>query len=94
MGSQVIWKAKRQVTQIHIKENSKTIWTFAHISMYTGLRVKSTYIREKRFKSRLQQIRHVFRDDLGNIKIKNGPWGPKNLQRDKEGHEGVIHHVW
>ena len=32
---------------IHIKENCKTIWPFAHIPMYTGLRVKSAYIREK-----------------------------------------------
>ena len=56
------------MTQIHIKEKSKTIWPFAHISMYTGLRVISVYIREKGFKSRVWKIMHVFRDDLGNIK--------------------------
>ena len=38
---------------------------------------------------------HVVRDDLGNIKgTKNGPWGLKSLQRDREGHKGVILHVW
>ena len=54
--------------RIHIKENSKIIWPFAHISMYMGLRVKSAYIREKGIKSHIQQIMSVFRDDLGNIK--------------------------
>ena len=63
-----MWKAKRQVTQIHIKENSKTIWSFAHILMYTGLRVISAYVCENRFKSRVWKIMHVFRDDLGNMK--------------------------
>ena len=52
--------------QIHIKENSKNIWTYAHIPMYVGLRVISAYIREKGIK--IQQIIGVFRDDLGNIK--------------------------
>ena len=41
---------------------------FAHIPMYTGLRVKSAYIREKGIKNRVWQFLHVFRDDLGNIK--------------------------
>ena len=36
--------------------------------MYAGLGVISAYIREKGFKSRVQQIIGVFRDDLGNIK--------------------------
>ena len=56
------------MTQIHIKEKSKTIWPFAHILMYAGLRVISVYIREKGFKSRVWQIIDIFRDDLGNIK--------------------------
>ena len=56
------------MTQIHIKENSKTIWTYAHILMYAGLRVISVYIRKKMIKSHIQQIMSVFRDDLGNIK--------------------------
>ena len=46
----------------------QNIWTFAHIPMYMGLRVISTYIREKGIKSHIQQIIGVFRDDLGNIK--------------------------
>ena len=64
-----IWKAKRQVIQIHIKENSKNIWPFAHILMYMGLRVISAYIREKGIKSCIQKIMSVFRDDIGNIKV-------------------------
>ena len=36
--------------------------------MYMGLRVISTYIREKGIKIRIQQIIGVFRDDLGNMK--------------------------
>ena len=66
--SKGIWKAKRQVTQLHIKENSKTSWHFAHISMYVGLREKVTCTHEYRFKSHVQQIMSVFRDDIGNIK--------------------------
>ena len=56
------------MTQIHIKENSKNLWHFAHILMYAGLRVISTYIREKGFKSRVWKTTGVFMDDLGNIK--------------------------
>ena len=56
------------MTRIHIKENSKTSWPFAHILMYTGLRVISACICEKGFKSHIHQIMSVFRDDLGNIK--------------------------
>ena len=36
--------------------------------MYTGLRVISTYIREKGIKSHIQQIIGAFRDEHGNIK--------------------------
>ena len=56
------------MTQIHIKENSKNIWPFAHILMYAGLRVISAHIREKGIKSCVHKIMGVFRDDLGNIK--------------------------
>ena len=52
----------------HQGPNSKTIWPFAHIAMYMGLRVKSAYIHDYRFKIHVYQISHVFRDDLGNIK--------------------------
>ena len=76
------------MTQIHIKENSKNICPFAHILMYMGLRVISACIREKWFKSRVCQIKGIFRDDIGNIK------GTKSLQRDREGHVYVIYHVW
>ena len=56
------------MTLIHIKENSKTIWPFAHLPIYVGLRVISTYLRENGFKSCVWKITGVFRDDLGNIK--------------------------
>ena len=54
--------------QIYIKEKSKSIWTYAHIPLYAGLRSISMYIHEKGIKSRVQQIIGVFRDDLGNKK--------------------------
>ena len=57
-----------QVSQIHIKKNSKTIWPFAHIPMYAVLGVKPMYIHEKGFKSHVWKFLHVFRDDLVNIK--------------------------
>ena len=48
---------------------------FVHIPMYAVLEVKPAYIRDKRFKSRVYQFSHVFRDGLGNIK------GKKMVQR-------------
>ena len=41
---------------------------YAHISMYAVLVVKPAYIRAYRFKSRVYNFSHVFRDDQGNIK--------------------------
>ena len=38
------------MSRIHVKENSKRIWHFAHISMYVVLGVKPAYIREKGLK--------------------------------------------
>ena len=64
------------------QENSKNIWPFAHIPMYAGLRIISTYIRENGFKSRVWKIIGIFRDDLGNIK------GTKMLHGAKEYAEG------
>ena len=56
------------MTRIHIEENSKNIWLFAHIPMYVGLGVIFAYICERGIKSCVQQIMSVFRDDIGNIK--------------------------
>ena len=53
---------------IHVKENSKRIWFFAHISMYAVLVVKPVYVCDYRFKSRMYHFSHVFRNDQGNIK--------------------------
>ena len=70
------------MSQIHIKENSKRIWPFAHIPMYAVLGVKPAYIREKGFKSHVWKFLHVFRDDLGNIK------GTKMVHGSKESAKG------
>ena len=41
---------------------------YAHIAMYAVLVVKPAYICAYRFKSRVYDFSHVFRDDQGNIK--------------------------
>ena len=85
----------RQVSQIHVKENSKRIWPFAHIPMYTVLGVKPAYIRKKGFKSHVYQIKHVFRDDIGNIKGIKKVHGVQRVCRGTgEVHTSVIHQVW
>ena len=60
----------------------QNIWPFAQIPMYVGLRVISTCIHEKGFKSHIQQIMSDFRDDIGNIK------GTKMVHGVKESVEG------
>ena len=70
------------MTQIHIKENSKTISPFAHIPMYTGLRVISVYIHENGFKSHVMKIMYVFRDDIGNIKGTKMVHGVQRVYRE------------
>ena len=69
------------VSRIHIKENSKNIFPFAHILMYAGLGVISAYIHEKGIKSHAQKILSVFRDDLGNIKGTNIVHGVQRVYR-------------
>ena len=49
-------EAKSQVVQTHIKENTKNIWTYALIPMYTCLSSISTYINENGIKIRIQQM--------------------------------------
>ena len=51
-----------------MKENSKSIWIYAHILMYMGLRVISAFIHEKGIKINVETIIGVFKDDVGNIK--------------------------
>ena len=65
------------MSRIHIKENSKIIWHFAHIPMYTGLRVKSTYIREKGIKSRVWKICMFLGMILETSKVKKCSMGSK-----------------
>ena len=48
----------------------QNICPFAHIPMYMGLRVISTYICENGFKIHIWKITGIFRDDIGNIKGK------------------------
>ena len=63
--------------------------------MYVVLGVKPVYIREKGFKSRVSQIKHVFSDDLGNIKgIKKVHGVQRVCKGTGEGHTSVIHQVW
>ena len=59
------------------EENSKNIWTYAHILMYAGLRSISMYIHENGIKSHVQQITGIFRDELGNIEVKYWSMGSK-----------------
>ena len=83
------------MSQIHIKKNSKIIFPFAHILMYTVLGVKTAYIRGKGFKIHVQQIKHVFWDDIGNIKGIKKLHGVQRIWRGmREGHTSVIHWVW
>ena len=70
------------MTRIQIKEKSKNICPFAHILMYVGLRVISTYIHDKGIKNHVQQIMGAFRDDIWNIK------GTKIFHGSKESAEG------
>ena len=44
------------------------------------------------FVYRYKQV--IFGDDIGTSKYNISPWGPKSLQRDKEGHKCVIIQVW
>ena len=44
-----------QVVQTHIEEKSKSVWIYAHIPMYAGLRSKVACTRKYGFKSRVQQ---------------------------------------
>ena len=72
------------MTRLHIKEKSKTIWPFADIPMYVGLRVISAYMRENRFKIQVWKIMHVFRDDIGNIKGTKMVHGVQRVCRGKK----------
>ena len=57
-----------QMSRIHVKENSKRIWTYAHIPMYTVIGVKLVYVHGYRVKSRVYNFLYNFRDDQGSIK--------------------------
>ena len=69
------------MSQIQIKENSKTIWPFAHIPMYMVSGVKSVYVHEKGFKSHEWKFLLVFRDALGNIKSTKMVHGVQRVYR-------------
>ena len=76
------------------EENSKNIWIYEHISMYTGVRLKFVCTCEYGFKSHVQQSIGFFRDDIGTSKYNISTWGLKSPQRDMEGHKYVIYQVW
>ena len=52
------------MSQIQVKENSKRIWTYAHIPMYAVIGVKPAYVRSYWVKSRIYHFYIV----LGMIK--------------------------
>ena len=75
------------------EENSKNVWTYAHIPMYAGLR--STVACTRMGLKVVYSNKHVFfRDDLGTSKDNISPWGLKSLHRDREGLKYVINNVW
>ena len=76
------------------EENSKNMWTYAHIPMYAGLRSKFACIREYGLKLAYNNKQVFFRDDIGTSKYNTSPWGLMSLQRDREGHKCVIYLVW
>ena len=68
---------------------------FVHIPMYVVVVVKPAYIRDYRFKIRVYQFSHVFRDGQGNIKGKKWSKGSKeSIEGQGKGHTSVIHLEW
>ena len=60
--------------------------------LYATFKPISAYIREKGFKSHVYKFKHVFRDDVGNIKgIKKVHGVQRVYRRIVEGNKGVIH---
>ena len=93
--SQGIWKVRRQVSWIHVKENSKKIWIFVHIPIYAVLVVKPTYICAYKFKSHVYHF-HMF---LGMVKetSKDKKWsmGSKESSVGQgKAIQSVIHLEW
>ena len=83
------------MSQIHVKENSKRIWTYAHIPMYTVIGVKPVYVRGYRGKIRVYQYYNV----LGMIKVtsKDKIWsmGSKESAAGQgKAIQSVIHLEW
>ena len=58
--------------------NSKTIWPFAHIPMYVGLRVISMYIHENGFKSCVWKIMNVLGMILETSKVQK--WSKESAE--------------
>ena len=80
---------------IHVKENSKRIWIFVHIPMYSILVVKPVYIRDYRFKSRVYHFSHV----LGMVKetSKDKKWSKgskESVVGQGKAIQSVIHPEW
>ena len=56
------------MSQIQVKETSKRIWDYVHISMYATIEGISAYVHGYWEKIRVYHFSNVFRDDQGHIK--------------------------
>ena len=84
------------MSRIHVKENSKRIWTYAHISMYVDIGVKLAYVHGYRGKIHVYNLLDSF---LGMIKVtsKDKIWsmGSKEFAAGQgKAIESVIHLEW
>ena len=76
------------------EEKSKNIWTYTHIPMYVILRSNLRVHVSMGLKIAYSNKQGFLMDELGTTKDNMSPWGLKSLQRDREGHQHVINHVW
>ena len=84
------------MSQIQVKEKSKRIWTYAHISMYAVIGVKPAYVHDYRGKRRVYHLLYSF---LGMIKVtsKDKIWsmGSKESAAGQgKAIQSVIHLEW
>ena len=88
-----IWKAKSQVIWDLLRKTPFFLFlctfldvcrlTWSNLRVQEGFSLKVTYSNKQVF----------FREFLGSSKYNSSKGGPKNLQRDMEGHKNVIYQV-
>ena len=76
------------------EENSKNFCLHAHFLMYAALAQKLRVHADITLKVTYTHKQVFFGDFLGTSKYNLRKGGPRNLQRDMEGHKYVINHVW